>query len=65
MTRLTFAYSKKILEKVSFDAKLFSKELNKAIHSLLPYELEQLKDWLLNFTKEKPELKFCLHYINS
>jgi hypothetical protein len=65
MTRLTFAYSIKILEKVSFDAKLFCKELNKAVQSLLPYELEQLRDWLLSYTKEKPELRSCLHYINK
>jgi len=59
-----FAYTKKILESVSFDPKLFSKELIKAMNQLLPYEIEQLKDWLLNFTKEKPELKNCLIYVN-
>lgn len=59
-----FAYTKRILESVSFDPKLFSKELIKAINQLLPYEIEQLKDWLLNFTKEKPELKNCLIYVN-
>lgn len=64
MTRPMFAYTKRILESVSFDPKLFSKELIKAINQLLPYEIEQLKDWLLNFTKEKPELKNCLIYVN-
>jgi hypothetical protein len=64
MTRPMFAYTKKILESVSFDPKLFSKELIKAMNQLLPYEIEQLKDWLLNFTKEKPELKNCLIYVN-
>ena len=58
-----FAYTKKILESVSFDPKLFCKELEKAIRQLLPYEIDQLRDWLLNFTKEKPELKSCLIYL--
>jgi len=30
---------------------------------LLPYEIEQLTDWLLNYTKQKPELRQCLIYI--
>jgi len=56
MVRATFVYTKKILESVSFDSVLFAKELQKAIQRLLPYELEELRKWLLNFTKEKPEL---------
>lgn len=65
MTRPMFAYTKKILESVSFDPKLFCKELEKAIRQLLPYEIDQLRDWLLSFTKEKPELKSCLIYVNQ
>jgi hypothetical protein len=49
---------------VSFDPKLFCKELEKAVKVLLPYEIDQLRDWLLSFTKEKPELRQCLIYIN-
>ncbi len=64
MPRVMFTYTKSILERVSFDPKLFCKELEKAIKNLLPYELEQLREWLLQFTKEKPELKQCLIYIN-
>lgn len=56
-------YTKSILERVSFDPALFYKELQKAIRSLLPYEMEQLKEWLLNFTREKPELKPYLEVI--
>jgi DNA replication protein DnaD len=63
MTKVMLDYTKSILERVSFDPALFYKELQKAIRSLLPYEMEQLKDWLLNFTKEKPELKPCLEVI--
>lgn len=50
-------YTKSVLERVSFDPILFCKELEKAIKTLLPYEMEQLFDWLLSFTIEKPELK--------
>jgi DNA replication protein DnaD len=49
---------------VSFDAKLFCKELEKAMRTLLPYEIDQLREWLLQFTVEKPELRQCLIYIN-
>ena len=38
-------YFKTILSKVSFDKKLFEKELKKAIKALLPDELTQFKDW--------------------
>jgi hypothetical protein len=59
-----FEYTKSILERVSFDSSLFSKELEKAIRSLLPYEMDLLKEWLLNFIIEKPELKPCLLIVN-
>lgn len=64
MTRSMYSYSKSILESVSFDPKLFCKELEKAIKMLLPYEIDQLRDWLLHFTEGKPELRQCLIYIN-
>lgn len=38
-------YVKTILSKVSFDSKLFEKELRKAIASLVPTEINDLKDW--------------------
>jgi hypothetical protein len=38
-------YFKIILEKVSFDAKLFEKELRKAISQLIKSELIILKKW--------------------
>ena len=65
MKETMFAYTKKILERVSFDPQLFCKELQKALKNLLPYEIEQLTDWLVKFTTEKPELKYCLVYINK
>ncbi len=57
-------YTKSILERVSFDPALFLKELQKAVKTLLPYEVEQLKEWLFIFTYERPELKPCLTIIN-
>jgi len=65
MSRKIFDYTKSVLERVSFDATLFCKELEKALKMLLPYEIDQLTDWLLNFTKEKPELRQCLRIINK
>jgi len=64
MSTTMFSYTKSILERVSFDPKLFCKELEKAIKVLLPYEIDQLRDWLLQFTEQKPELRQCLIYID-
>lgn len=64
MARSMYSYTKSVLERVSFDPKLFCKELEKALKVLLPYEVDQLRDWLFQFTSEKPELKQCLMYIN-
>lgn len=62
MSRAAFQYTKTILEKVSFNPKLFKRELDKAIHRrrLLPYEIKELKLWLVQFVREKPELQPCL-----
>ncbi|MCW4467858.1 hypothetical protein OGH69_02685 [Flavobacterium sp. MFBS3-15] len=65
MPRPMFSYTKKVLESVSFDPKLFCKEVEKAVKILLPYEIEQLIDWLNNFTIGKPELKACLVYVEQ
>lgn len=58
-----FAYTKTILERVSFNPLLFCKELEKALKILLPYEIEKLTEWLFQFTVEKPELRQCLNYV--
>ncbi|SDW31894.1 hypothetical protein [Flavobacterium degerlachei] len=65
MSKIMFDYTKSILERVSFDPILFCKELEKAIKSLLPYEMEQLREWLSNFIIEKPELQQCLLIVNQ
>ena len=59
-----FMYTKSILERVSFNQKLFCKELEKAVKNLLPYEIELLRNWLIDFTKERPELKYCMVLID-
>ena len=43
MARAMFEYTKTVLQKVSFDATLFCKEVQKALERLLPYEIEELK----------------------
>jgi hypothetical protein len=63
MSKMIYEYTQMVLERVSFDAVLFEKELKKAIRNLLPYEIELLRSWLLVFTDEKPELKKCLIHI--
>ena len=64
MPRMIYDHTKKVLENVSFDLKLFTKELRKAIKSLLPYELEHLKKWLEYFTSDRPDLKTCIHIVD-
>ncbi|MDG1573403.1 hypothetical protein OZ410_13820 [Robiginitalea sp. M366] len=56
-------YTKTVLQKVSFDARLFGRELKKAMQHLLPNEIEELKQWLLQFTTDKPELQPALIYL--
>jgi hypothetical protein len=64
MPRAMFEYTKEILKKVSFDTNLFCKELKKATERLLPYELIELKDFILNLMQENPSLRRCLIYLN-
>ncbi|MCG2460712.1 hypothetical protein K8352_08130 [Flavobacteriaceae bacterium F89] len=64
MARAMLEYTKTVLQKVSFDATLFCKELKKAIVNLLPVEIEELKLWLQQFITDKPELQQSLIYLN-
>ena len=63
MPRAMFEYTKTVLEKVSFDVQLFRKELEKAVKRLLPYELDELRIWLIQYIQGKPELSKCLTFI--
>lgn len=65
MSKVMFDYTKSVLERVSFDPLLFCKELEKAIKALLPFEMDLLREWLLNFVIEKPELKQSLLIVNT
>ena len=65
MGRQILVYTKSILERVSFDVVLFCKELEKATRVLLPFELDELREWLFSFTEEKPELRQCIIYIEN
>jgi len=65
MARAIFDYTKTILKKVSFDTDLFIKELEKAIKRLLPFEIEELRIWLLEFTANKPELYVSLAVLKN
>ncbi|MCK4562441.1 MAG: hypothetical protein KAT78_06010 [Flavobacteriaceae bacterium] len=65
MSRAIYDYTKVVLKKVSFDADLFCKELEKSIKRLLPFEIEELKIWLLQFTINRPELYVCLAVIKN
>lgn len=56
-------YTKTILQKVSFDTKLFTKEVKKALIRLLPEEIQELKIWLQQFLIDKPELQQSLIYL--
>lgn len=64
MARAMFDYTKAVLSKVSFDASLFCKELQKALSRLLPYEIEELKIWVDSLIKQNPQLDQCLVYLN-
>ena len=65
MPRAMLDYTKTVLQKVSFDTKLFTKELKKAISRLLPNEMEELKIWLKQFIVDKPELQSTLVLVRS
>ena len=59
MARMIYDYTKSELESVSLDPNLFKKRLKRAFRDLLPYEIDQLQNWLWYFTVNKPELKTC------
>ena len=56
-------YMKTILEKVSFDARIFEKELRKAIDRLSFEELQELKGWCYQrFNKQIAILDRCFQH---
>lgn len=65
MAKVMLEYTKTVLKKVSFDTKLFCKEVKKALDRLLPEEIEELKDWLRQFLNDKPQLQQSLLYLKA
>ncbi|WP_073245134.1 hypothetical protein [Maribacter aquivivus] len=65
MSKSMLEYSKTVLKKVSFDTLLFCKELKKALTTLLPEEVEELKIWIESFITDKPELQQSLIYLKA
>ncbi|AZJ31328.1 MULTISPECIES: hypothetical protein [Tenacibaculum] len=65
MARAMYEYTKTVLQKVSFNADLFCKELEKALGRLLPYEIDELTIWLKQFTANKPDLYVCLALVDK
>lgn len=63
MARAMFEYTKIVLHKVSFDAVLFCKEVQKAVQRLLPYEIQELKIFIQSLILKKPELNQCLVHL--
>jgi len=64
MARAMLDYTKTVLDKVSFDSVLFCKEVKKAINRLLPYEVEEIRVFIMSLVDKKPELNQCLVYLN-
>lgn len=63
MARAMFEYTKTVLNKVSFDAALFCKEVKKAVKRLLPYELDELRIFIQSLIQKNPDLSQCLIYL--
>ncbi|MBT8324069.1 MAG: hypothetical protein HKN99_06390 [Winogradskyella sp.] len=63
MARAMFEYTKTVLHKVSFDATLFCREVEKAMRRLLPYEIEEIRHFILSLVQQNPELNQCLIYL--
>jgi len=64
MARMIYDYTKSELESVSIDPNLFKRKLRKAVHSLLPHEIDHLQKWLSYFANNKPHLQQCITEID-
>lgn len=60
-----FEYTKEVLKKVSFDVKLFCREVEKAVKRLLPHEIDELRIFINSLIFQNPELKQCQVYFNA
>jgi len=64
MARAMFEYTKEVLRKVSFDVKLFCREVEKAVKRLLPHEIDELRIFINALIHQNPELNRCQVYLN-
>jgi hypothetical protein len=53
----SLTYYQQILQKVSFDVRLFSKELKKAYAFLTPSDQVLLRRWVADFVKHRSDLQ--------
>ncbi len=56
-------YVKVILLKVSFDKKLFEKELQKGLNLLIPSEVQDFKDWCYKTFSKSYEPVLNKHFL--
>jgi hypothetical protein len=63
MARAMFEYTKQVLEKVSFDVKLFCNEVKKAVKRLLPHEIDELRIFIEELIYQNPKLDRCRIYL--
>ena len=64
MAKIGLSYTLSVLQKVSFNSELFTKEVRKAAKYLLPNELVELYNWLKTYTTDKPELQPALNFFS-
>ena len=65
MARAMFEYTKEVLKKVSFDVRLFCREVEKAVKRLLPHEIDELRIFINSLIHKNPELNQCRVYLNA
>ena len=65
MSRTVYKYTVEVLKKVSFNPKLFKRELEKASKKLLPHEYTELMIWAKNFKFQNPTNYNDQEYYNS
>ena len=65
MARAMFEYTKEVLRKVSFDVKLFCREVKKAVKRLLPHEIDELKIFINALIHKNPQLNQCRVYFET
>lgn len=58
-------FFKTVLQKVSFDKKLFEKELRKALKTLLPEDVKQLRTWCYENFSDRYSLILNQHFRQS